>query len=244
MKDKNLYQIWSDLRPPLALVCAIIPLAAILFALFAGYDAETIAKFGAAAFSLQLGFLIAIGLDTQKIIGDQYPKEITKIQFNSAFWNGETKCKRFYLNALNGERFFEMIELKKIKIDMVHIIVPSERAMETYYDSDIVVTNAAKSKQVLIESIETVRDNFNDLLTRGVITEFEIRELGTFPLDFYAIFDGKNCLVGKYLKDPSRKLNVGIKSVSWTEKDPRLVSYYTLHFEELWDSLGKLDGSR
>ena len=243
MSEKNLYQIWTEFRPKLALAVSILPLVGLLFALFAGYDAETITKFGMAAISLQLGFIIAIGLDTQKIIENQFPKEITKIQFNSSFWNGEKRCKRFYLNALNGERFYEMIELKGIKIDSIHIIIPSERAMATYYDSDIVVTNPAKSKQVLIESIETVKDNFKSLLSKGVIKEFEIRELGTFPLDFYAIFDGKTCLVGKYLKDPSRKLNVGIKSVSWTEKDPQLVNYYTLHFEELWDSLGKLDES-
>lgn len=244
MKDKSLYQIWTDFRPKLAIICAIIPLAGMMFALFTGYDSEKIIKFGMAALTLQLGFIIAIELDTQKIITNQYPKEITKIQFNSAFWNVEKKYKRFYLNALNGERFYEMIELKGIKIDSVHIIMPSEKAMETYYASDIIVTNPVKSKQVLIESIDTVKDNFKSLLTKGVIKEFEVRELGTFPLDFYAIFDGKTCLVGKYLKDPSRKLNVGIKSVSWMEKDPQLVNYYTLHFEELWDSLGKLDESR
>ena len=89
MIDKNLYQIWSDFRPKVALVCAITPLAGLIFTLFAGYDAERVIKFGMAAISLQLGFLIALSLDTQKIIGHQFPKELTKIQFHSAFWNGE-----------------------------------------------------------------------------------------------------------------------------------------------------------
>lgn len=236
--DKSLYQIWTEKKSKFALLIIFLPVVTICYALLSGYSSDDILKFGVISLLFQMTFAIAAILDTQKIITHQSPKEITRIRENSQFWNGERKFKRFYLNAVNGGRYYEKIYELDIEIESVKIIVPSKKAINTYYDSDPVVEDPDKSKDILISSIKTVYENFCKYQR---VKQVEIREIPTFPMDFYAIFDSKSCLSGKYMKDPSRRNDVGFKSLSWLEKDLQLVSHHSQHFEELWDLAGEVN---
>lgn len=123
------------------------------------------------------------------------------------------------MNALNEDRFFEMIANHDIKVDNVMVIAPSKKAVEIYYDnSDVVVFDRRKSALVMNESIENIEENLLEQINRKSISNVEVRRLGIFPLDFYAIFDSRRCLVEKYLKDPLRKHTIGLKRLSWIER--------------------------
>lgn len=237
MREKTISEIWENIKPTITIISAVIPLTIIISSFFIKYDKEILLKFSLAAIIYQIGVLIIFARDTQKAVSKKEPKVITKIQLNYEFWNIGTKFKRLDINALNGERFIEMIQEKQISVDHIRIIIPTEDAMKTYYQSDSVILDSYGASKTLNDSILNIESYMPEWISQGRLKSFSVRRLGTFPLDFYALLDGKHCLVGKYLKDGTRKHSVGLKSLSWTEKDIQLISHHSLHFEELWDSL-------
>lgn len=236
-EDSALVRLWDEQKVKVVFISAFLPLVAVIVGFLYGYDKDVLIKLGLALAGYQLAFLIALVFETQRIVSDKKIKKITKIQLNDAFWKEGRHYKTLYLNALNGDRFFEMIANHGIKVDNVKVISPSRSAIDTYYQSDVVVHDQNKAAQTMNDSIDAIEANLSELKNNGTIGKVEVRRLGTFPLDFYAIFDSRRCLVGKYVKDPLRKHTIGLKSLSWLEESPQLVTHHSQHFEELWDSL-------
>jgi len=237
MEKKSLREIWDLTKFKVALTVALLSPLSVLFKPL--FSSETYVVWLLACLLLQMSFVIVLLFDTQKLITEKSPKIITRIQLNDGFWNKNRKFKRLYISALNGERFIEMLTAKQIMVEEVKLICPSDQAISTYYTEDNVVNDKENAKSIIIGSIINLKDNIKDIKKNIGATNFELRRLSTFPLDFYAIFDGKYCLVGKYVKDPLRKYTIGLKSLSWIESDSQLVMSYTKCFEELWDSLTK-----
>lgn len=240
-EQSTISKLWDEQKAKIAFASALIPLVSIIAVFIFGTDKQALVALSLALIVYQLGFLIALAFETQKLIQRRTTRRITKIQLNDAFWKQGVHYKTLYLNALNGDRFFEMISNHGIRVDTVRVISPSAAATRTYYDGDIVVTSPTKAAQMMEDSIQSIASNLAEEVTKRHIKHIEVRRLATFPLDFYAVFDGKSCLVGKYLKDPLRKHTIGLKSLSWVEEDPQLISHHTQHFEELWDSLEMRD---
>jgi hypothetical protein len=240
MKMKWIFEYWEKTKPIIVCISAILPLIVIIGSFFFCYDKDFLLKFSLAAIIYQIGILIVLARETQKSISKSEPKVITKIILNDEFWNYGKKFKRFDINALNGGSFIEMIDVNQISIDNIRLIIPSLDAMETYYKNNPFISNSETAIKTLSDSISNIQNNIiPEWKNTSKIKSFEIRRLSTFPLDFYAILDGKFCLVGKYQKDYTRKHTVGIKAFSWIEKDIQLISHHYLLFEGLWDSLGE-----
>ena len=235
-KDNALVRLWEMSRRVFVLLSALITLLAVFFGSIYDYDKDVLI-IGFTGVLVQLAFIIERLFEILRIVSDNKIKKITEIQLNDAFWKEGTHYKTLYLNALNGERFFKMIANHGIKVSNVKVISPSQEAIDTYYKSDVVVHDREKAAQTMNDSIDEIEASLSELKSNGMIGKVEIRRLGTFPLDFYAIFDSRRCLVGKYFKDQSRKHNIGLKSLSWLEESPQLVTHHSRHFEELWDSL-------
>lgn len=236
-ENSTLLKLWDEQKVKVVFISAIIPIVAVVGGFFFGYDKDSLIKLGIVLVSYQLAFIIVLVFETQRLIINKKVKKITKIQLNDGFWRKSVHYKTLYLNALNGDRFFEMIANYNIKVDDVRVIAPSQKAIETYYDSDVVVFDRSKASQMMKDSIDNIEANLSEQISSGSIGDIEVRRLGAFPLDFCALFDSRNCLVGKYLKDPLRKHTIGLKSLSWIEENPQLISHHAQHFEELWDSL-------
>lgn len=66
------------------------------------------------------------------------------------------------------------------------------------------------------------------------IDQYEVRRIPLFTMDFYSILDNSICLCGKYLKDPNRVENVGLKSKCWIEKDSVIVKIVISCFNDIW----------
>lgn len=236
-ENSTLLKLWDEQKVKVVFISAVIPIVAVIAGFFLGYDKDSLIKLGLGLVGYQLAFIIALVFETQRLISNKKVKKITKIQLNDGFWKEGVHYKRLYLNALNGDSFFEMIDNHGIKVDDVRVIAPSQKAIETYYDSDVVVFDRNKASQIMKDSIDNIEANLSGQINCGSIGKVEVRHLGTFPLDFYALFDSRTCLVGKYFKDPLRKHTIGLKSLSWIEESPQLISHHAQHFEELWDSL-------
>jgi hypothetical protein len=237
MKKRNFSEIENWIKPLLSISVATIPLTSIiLFSCFKKNPADTI-EVGLGFLMFQIGFVIYLFFELNKQIIRKGPKQITKIQFNSEFWDKSDNYRKLYLNVINGERFLECLVDKEIKVQHIQIIAPTDKAIRTYYDGDTVVENNKTSAEQAIATIQRIIKKGEALKTSAGVQKFEVRRLSSFPLDFYAIFDRKVCLVGKYVKDPLRHDSVGLKSLSWVENDFQLINHHTLHFEELWSSL-------
>ncbi len=233
----TLLKLWDEQKVKVVFISAFLPLSAIIAGFFLDYDKDSLIKLGLILAGYQLAFITALTFETQRILSNKKVKKITKIQLNDSFWKEGVNYKTMYLNALNGDSFFEMISNYGIKVDDVRVIAPSQEAVNTYYKSDVVVFDRKKASQMMNDSINAIEENLIELKNNNVIGKVEVRLLGTFPLDFYALFDSRSCLVGKYLKDPLRKHTIGLKSLSWVEESPQLITHHAQHFEELWDSL-------
>lgn len=235
--QSTLLKLWDKQKWIVTLVSAIVPILTLIGASFLKHDKNDLMILGLGLFAYQVAFLIALVFETQRLVANKKVSKITKIQLNDEFWQEGAHYEKLYLNALNGNSFFEMITNHQIRVDDVRIIAPTNKAIETYYENDAVVSDRSKSAKIMEESIQNISSNLIEQMESGKIKSIKIKRLGTFPLDFYAIFDSRRCLVGKYQKDPQSKNTVGVKSLSWMEENPQLVKHHEQHFEMLWNSL-------
>lgn len=238
MGKESFSDLWILLKRLFVILSILISLIATIIPFIFENTIQNIIMLSFGIIVFLLSMLLGLAYETQSIILKDSRKQITKIQLNDEFWNHSSKYRRLYLNVLNGDRFIEMMfDSKGIEVDEIKIIVPSLISMQTYFYNDTIVSDPEKSSSTLKESIDNVRSTLSIAKSKGKIKNFEIKYLNTFPLDFYAIFDGKHCLVGKYLKDSTRKHTIGLKSICWVERDYQLVSQYNNHFEDIWENI-------
>jgi hypothetical protein len=237
MTHDTLAKLWDEYKPWFVFLSATVPLATIILSSIFAEKQEIKIAIALSLLGYQLAFLLAMAFESQRLLSKRTPKRLTKIQLNDEFWKPGLRYKMAYINALNGERFFEMLREKNINVEAVRVIAPSRAATETYYAADPVVLDRTKAAQIMEDSVRSIETNLSEQVKLGHVGSIEVRRLSTFPLDFYAVFDAKQCLVGKYLKDPLRKSTIGLKSLSWVEDDIQLIAHHAQHFEELWDSL-------
>jgi hypothetical protein len=230
-------QVWQSSKSQIALFSAMIPLVMILGHSYFAQEPLKLTKLSIAFLAYQVSFIIALVFDVSKHLTSHDSKRITKIKRNDKFWANNGKYNFLYLSVLAGDSFVEMIDEKKIQVKNIKLIVPNDDAIETYFRYDPIVNDKAKSIHLAKEALSNIEDDLTTLKNNNLINSYEIRRTGNFPLDFYAIFDGKSCLVGKYTQDALRKNKLGLKSTSWLESSPQLISEYTNHFESVWDSL-------
>lgn len=237
MGSKTFDEILNDFKPYIAAVSATAPLIILISSVFINYNEKIIDKFWLGIIVYNISLIIYFLRDIQKSIEKKLPRDINKIQLVHEFWEAGTNFKSLNVNALNGKRFIEMLTNNCIHVHTLRLIVPSKKAIETYYSEDKIVSNQINAVNIMVDSVHQVIENMEKLKNNGDINNYEIKYLSTFPLDFYALFDNKYCLVGKYLKDPNRSRDIGLKSLAWVEKDIQLVNHYSLHFQELWSVL-------
>lgn len=236
-KKITLSDLWISSKHTIIVLSILLSLIAVIIPFVITNTVENLVMLSFGVLTYLLSLLVGLAYETQILVQKESRKQVTKIQLNDDFWNSGKKFKTFYVNALNGERFFDMIIEKNITVEKIHLIVPNIDAIRAYYKTDKIVMDTEKAVHHLQDSIENITTVLRKLKNGGKIRSFEIRHLNTFPLDFYAIFDGKYCLVGKYIKDATRGHTMGLKSISWIERDYQLVSHYTNHFEDIWENL-------
>jgi len=118
------------------------------------------------------------------------------------------------------------------------INIPSYDAIKTSYEINSEnQTEKIKSFDSLKNSIENLEYSLAKLASLGRLHKYEIRRTSSFPLSFYAIFDEKICLMGKYFKEPLREKTVALDSRAWIENDSEIIQKMSEHFESFWKSL-------
>lgn len=239
--EKPWSQVWDILKPKIVLISALMPLIMIAGGIFLIKEPLNTLKLSTALIAYQLAFIITLLYDVNKRITSNSSVRITKIRRNDEFWTENEEYSFLYLFVLTGDRFLEMIDENNIHIKSLKLIVPNDDAINIYFNHDPIVNDKKRAANIAKDSISTIEDDLKTLHTKKLVDSYEIRRIGTFPLDFFAIFDGQTCLAGKYTQDALRKNRLGLKSISWTESTPLLVSEFTQHFETLWDSLGETE---
>ena len=230
--------MWESSRKWVVLVSGIVPLLTIIGTMVFHSDQTAVYSLTIALFAYQLGLIIKLAFETNSLVSKRRkPRRVTKIQLNDSFWNEGARYKRLYMYVLDGERFVEMMDTKNISAEDVMLVVPSTRAIQTYYAEDTIVNDKDRAIDLIEHSIANVEATLRVFQQENRIKRFEIRRLGVFPLDFYALLDAHLCLVGKYVQDPLRVGTIGLKSLGWLEDDPQLVGHHARHFEEIWEAL-------
>lgn len=240
MASGPLITIWNQQKPKIVFVSAALPLLSIFVASIASYSFPTkeilILQLSAVVISYQLTFLIALVYDTMTMISEKTAKRITRIRSHGDFWESKTgqRYDFIYINALNGKSFFEMLSTHNIYVGEVRVIVPSNSAIQAYYESDTVVDDKNQAANILRISINNIKNHLTNLQIMNQSVKINVKHLGVFPLDFYCVFDERYCMTGKYAKDSSKRHTIGLKDIAWVEDDPQIIHHRAQHFEELW----------
>ncbi len=169
------------------------------------------------------------------------PRKITKISVCDDFWKSIARVRKLYILGINGHSFLEEVERRKIVVDEVQIIAPSDGAIDEFYADFAGVNNAKDATEYLKRSIARIDVAITELIDKGLLAgpAIPIRRLRCFPVSLYCIADRKNLLMGTYRVDPVRKLSIGLRSAVWAEFDPAIVGHFARNFEELWDVIGE-----
>src|ERR1043166_3644009 len=118
-----------------------------------------------------------------------------------------------------------MMKEYNITANEIHVIAPSEQALRTYFESDMIIDDRERAITSQCKSIADISSSVGLLSSTGP-SKLKVKRVGSFPLDFYIIFDSRHCMAGKYVTDEFRRHEIGLKSVAWVEDDPRIVDQH------------------
>lgn len=235
---ETLLDLWDRSKPYVVLFSASIPLLGVLISALSG-DSAWLFKFSLTLIAYQLGFLIAICFETQRIIKRKdAPENRTSQISDNPFWRSakNRKVRELRLFALNGGRFAKELDKYDMRVTNIRAIFPSKRAIEHCFYEPL-----DGSSHNRISRIDAGISEFVQILEtrklKGKLGTFEIRRANFFTYSFYALFTGGEAIVGAYFPDVTRNASTGLKGVSWLETDKEKNRAISDQFENIWGKL-------
>ena len=238
-KKKDL--TWSELlfqaKYWIAVLLLISPIIIILYFKLFETEKEDYLYVTIGLISIQVGLALNLIYDVIKDDKKRDSSEITDITSQSDFWKKDAKYEEFIIFSINGRRFIDALVKNNIKVNKVKLIFPNEESIKIFYSNYSNITQKEKAVDKVQEAIEETKISLETAKGEKIIKNFEIKFSGTFPSSFLAIFDGSNCMHGKYIPDKYRTASIGLKSACWLVRDTRKIFYLQQYFYSLWEVL-------
>ena len=230
--------LWDRSKPYVVLFSASIPLLGVLISALS-VDSAWLFKLSLALIAYQLGFLIAICFETQKIIKNKdAPENRTSQISDNPFWKSAKgrKIKELRLFALNGGRFAKEIDKYDMRVTNIRAIFPSKKSIEHCFYEPLDGSSNNRISRIDAGILEFVQILESRKL-KGKLGGFEVRRANFFTYSFYALFSGGEAIVGAYFPDATRDASTGLKGVSWLETDKEKNRAIADQFENIWEKL-------